>query len=559
MITEKSEAETRALILEAMKKGDSFRIRVTRRIGSGGLGIMASFEDGRADHIAYPEKWLPELAGGGIYQIEAFHATDAMTQIGSAITFNVNGQPQASIDWAKLDSPEWAGPRDCTFPKRPKVMVQQQHLSAEAPMQEQSVDIGRGLSTPVARKADDQALFYMERAQRAEAAVTNERNESARRMELDRVQRQADEKLNEMKRQHEVLLAELRALRTAEPKSSVMDDLAKLAPMLVPVLQTIMTNQSNMALKQAELAAQSSAQQLAAAKEASESLNKVLTAMMSKPAIDPVMLALLQELMKKSETNPMLNDMMSAFSGIMQTNLQVMTAATDAGLINRPNEGGGMGEIVQAISGAAASYFEMLANKQSPQQLQVPQVPQRAAPQLQQGQQQRRQQGPPARAVPAARSNDVRAKFNQLDQAVRAMAPPQQVAAFFLSSLVQDPYVNMKFKEAGNDSLQFFAIHWENWVREDLATRVAYGRALQEAVGAEAVRRGMVSPPEAQPATTPTQAVQPAAQAVVEQPQAAEQNGGEEPDEEEEDEEGAAPLLIDLGEEEQPVELVQRQ
>lgn len=520
MPVEIPEIETRKFIQVAMAKRDSFRIRVARRKNNNtGLEVVASFEEARGDHIVSPEKWLPEMAGGGNYYIDAFHADDPVTQIGGSILFSVSGNSWPAA-WSVIDSPNWRGPGECSYPTRP-VTPQRQSPMLHAVGQEQplAVDVGGGvpISTPITRERgpDNQLLLYMDKAQRAEAASAAMVADAARRSEMESIRRESDKKLDAAERRYETLMAEVRALQQRppeQPKESIVDSLGKLAPLLMPLLQTVLTNQNNAALKQAELAAHAAERQLVAAKESAESVNKILTMMMTRPAIDPVILALLQESMKQKETSPMVAEMASAFTSMSQGFLQTITAATDAGLINRPNEGGGMAEVVGALGGVASSFIDLLAQRQQQGPgVQLPQprtvegermvspalpMPRVARQDLQQ--QQRRP------AVPVPGQQDALAVWNALDRNIKARANPQQVAVFFLDALAKDPVLQQRFRGAGTDLTKFYAAYWQTWTQSNMPLNLPYAQALQDAVVAEARRRGMV-PQEQQPAAVEVQ------------------------------------------------------
>lgn len=514
MPVEIPESETRKLIQAAMAKRDSFRVRVARRKNSNtGLEVVASFEEARGDHIVSPEKWLPELAGGGNYYIDAFHADDPVTQIGGSVLFSVGGNSWPAA-WSVIDSPNWRGPSECSYPTRP-VAAQRQSPVLHVPGQEQpiGVDVGGGvpISTPITRDRgpDNQLLLYMDKAQRAEAASAAMVADAARRSEMESIRRESDKKLDAAERRYETLMAEVRALQQRppeQPKESIVDSLGKLAPLLMPLLQTVLTNQNNAALKQAELAAHAAERQLVAAKESAESVNKILTMMMTRPAIDPVILTLLQESMKQKETSPMVAEMASAFTSMSQGFLQTITAATDAGLINRPNEGGGMAEVVGALGGVASSFIDLLAQRQQqgpgvqlaqPRTVEGERVVSPALPMPRVARPDLQQQRRPVGGVPG--QHDALAAWNSLDRYIKARTNPQQVAVFFLDQLAKDPVLQQRFRSAGTDLTKFYAAYWQTWTQSNMPLNLPYAQALQDAVVAEARRRGMV-PQEQQPA-----------------------------------------------------------
>src|SRR5438132_1587142 len=113
-----TEQETKKLIADAMARGNSFRVRVMRRRPSGGFDVVAMFEEATAEQISFAEKWLPELAGGGSFLVQAFHADAPMAQIGSSLPLSIDNANPRNVDLDAVLSPAWTGPSGLSYPKK---------------------------------------------------------------------------------------------------------------------------------------------------------------------------------------------------------------------------------------------------------------------------------------------------------------------------------------------------------------------------------------------------------------------------------------------------------
>lgn len=515
--------ETLKLISDAVTKGgDNFRMRVQRRPRGGGIpDMVALFEDARAEHFAYPERWLPELAGGGQFILQALHSSDSLREIGSGIHVNVDNAPPKAADPAITSRPDWEGPRTMSHPKPRKQGTQQVSGSING---SESTPIGvdvqqpRTLQTPIPR-GDNSELYWMERAQRTEAEAA----ERLRRAEIEAIRRDADAKTKALEDTVRALREEIRAQRSEGPKQSGLETIvAALAP-LTPVLTAIIQGQNEGKLKMLELQQQTAAQQLAAQQAANERLDKLLQTMMQKPPMDPMataMLDTLKDALKKEDngTGAIMTNVITALSSMSQSTLQILTAATDAGIIGqRGDEGGGTGEVVKELARAGASFFEMMAASKQEAATQTTQ------PRTVQGQ--RVQQAlPQARQTPQQPRPTISA-LQRLDAMVRSYADPAATAKVFLDGLGTDRQLREAFTAANNDIQAFFAAHWEAWARKDLGKTMPYIQKLYEVVVEQAKARGMIR--DVKPAADPGPAAPTPSEGISEP-----EEGAEEPEEE---------------------------
>lgn len=113
-----SEESLKRINAAATEKGDSFTLKVFRRTSlASTLNVIAAFGDAKAIHFTSPELWITELAGGGKFNLLAYHNSDLTTPVGSYITFPVDAQEPRDVDGQAWKKPGWVGPLDLQFPK----------------------------------------------------------------------------------------------------------------------------------------------------------------------------------------------------------------------------------------------------------------------------------------------------------------------------------------------------------------------------------------------------------------------------------------------------------
>jgi hypothetical protein len=479
---EYNEAETKKMIADAVQKGDVFRIRVMRRRANGMPEVIASFEEGRAEHLLYPEKWLPDLAGGGTYSLQGFHNSSPFESVGGSLLFNVENIAPRLVNPDTVQQGDWQGPLNLSYPRqgmrRPSSYAGA--TSIDGAGWTAAVDIDpRGGVTPLRSAVQNGGdLDALSRAQRAEQQLLEMRKQN----EIDNLRRDHAAQMERMNQSVNQLRDELRSSRERDnrPHESLGEVLAKALAPLVPVVQAVVTGQNEMRVKMLDVQQQTTAQQIAAAREGNERLDKILTAMMQPkpPGIDPTV-QLLVEHMKSSSTNPVLTDVINAFSGMSQATLSVMTAATDAGLLGQREEGGATG-IIRELGAAAASFFSTMAERQG-------RVQRGAYPGA--GAYRRLPAGPPPPQQPPP-------AIGQLDQMIKGHFDPAQTARFFLDSLGKDADLTERFAQQNNDIEAFFRSYWSGWAQQNLAVHGPYVSALHEAVMADAKARGWYVPPD---------------------------------------------------------------
>lgn len=523
-IQEFTEQETKQLISELAAKSNSFKIRVQRRHPSGGSKVIALFEEGTAEQIAFAEKWLPDLAGGGQYSIYAFHASDSMKQIGAPIVLSIDNMPPRDVDTAIVRSSAWIGPMGLSYPQvskqAPNGATHFEGSGAEATGPQ------IGAMTPLAGVKTvgtaDPLTIALEKAQQYEKQLEAEKA----RNQIQAIKDQSDRAVAALQQQVNTLVSELReeraraqaqaaAAASATPKETGTDSIAKLIAAITPLVAPLLQSQNEMKVKMMELEARNAQAQLDAAKLAAERIDKFMLASLEKPkGIDPVMQLVLDQLKEKGHGESPLVAMQGA--------LQLITAAKDAGFGGDREQG--IGDIVMGVtenlSRAAEAYFTAKANAPAATQT-IPVQPQQPQARIPQQPQQRL------------------TAFQHLDRMIRRHHNINEVANYFLDGIVQDREIRERFKQAGNDTETFFKTYWLEWAKSNLIAHGPYVQALNEAVQKAAEARGMApkaaatpQPAPAAPAATPQPPASSPASAAQQTVAAAVERMQHEPDEE---------------------------
>lgn len=113
-----SQEDTLRLLVDKSKESDEFYCKVLRRTHlASPPTLIAAFTGAQIAHFTSPELWLPQLAGGGKFQMLGYHATDLNKPVGSYITFSVENEDARDVDMGAPKKPGWRGPSVLEFPK----------------------------------------------------------------------------------------------------------------------------------------------------------------------------------------------------------------------------------------------------------------------------------------------------------------------------------------------------------------------------------------------------------------------------------------------------------
>lgn len=313
--------------------GDNLTIKVYRRPGGAnglsGLGgvphLIATFSGGVVAHMASPELWMPRLAGGGSYALEAYHADDSTKPLTGKLPFSCVGEPIA-IDPTVTMQPGWAGPATMTYPQ-----VQAPRAVAPAQPHQPSFTVGTpapsfstapqtqssGATTPGSPSSsaswnDPSYLINREREMAEEKA----------RLQIENVRRQAEADRIALEAKMEARFAQLQSTSRPADGGGGFAEAIKAA---VPIVMTWMDNQAKRdeARAEAQRRADERAEERAAearrladeaTRRAEERHRDMMERMFAKPAIDPLTLQLLER--RDANEQPLHMALMPILSGV---------------------------------------------------------------------------------------------------------------------------------------------------------------------------------------------------------------------------------------------------
>lgn len=499
--------ETLRAINEKSKEVDNFVIKVMRR--NGGLGslpsLIASFSDASVQHLISPELWVPDLAGGGKFTLQAFHASDLNKPVAGALAFNLDGQEPRDVDSAVTKKPNWRGPTTLEFPKE-SARVQTEDLgpmySAHSPPAPGSGDSATRSNQAWVRQAGGGVQRQEYAGPNGElfgpfgpkaAALESERRELERtRRDLDLEKHKAE--LENTKKQHEASMLAFEA--------KIQASLTQLKPSGPDPMIQMLVEMNKQAAEdrraQLQLAAEDRRAEEARRTEerrsererqdrADERFLKLLTSLNEKPKENPLeTFKAFSELMGAKKDNgiieaqaKMLHSMSEMTSHQISTAMDFVNAAADLQLGARgEEEPGWVKGIDRVLKGVGAIA------KGRAQAAPVPQVPQQLAP----GQQPPPQQQQPQRPPPQTDKSVI----VQIEEAVRAKLPPQEIAKAIIAN-VQEPSMQKALIESGMDFEVAFFKRLGNWHLE-APSNAEYLKVLFAETKTQAIVAGLLAP-----------------------------------------------------------------
>ena len=236
-------------ILEAIKSKaasmnlELFRARISRRAAQHlSPDILATFEDFNITHLTSPELWLPELFGGGIFDISLSHMSDVNVAIAAPyrITYSPDAFPLLKPSYADfmnlLSKPEWLGPLKLIFPRPPnapggRVVTSVTPYGTTITLPNGSTSTVGGPATPDLTK-----LTAVENPPevRQEAVRLMNVQENLMRQERELTDKKTELQIASLKSD---LQQQFQASRPMEGKNTIVETVVALAPFLMQFMQ----------------------------------------------------------------------------------------------------------------------------------------------------------------------------------------------------------------------------------------------------------------------------------------------------------------------------------
>lgn len=452
--------ETLAKIKQAsIESGDTFRVKIYRKRAMTNLpDNIATLDGATLAHIASPEVWMGRLAGGGTYQISVYRPDDPSLPIGGPIVFSINSPAEPKdVDPSVVRQPGWQGPPICVFPETtdrgpsPAYSVGSPagnpHVHApQTIVPGGTLPVGQLSQAPSGASASEAYLrAQLDELQRRLAEEQRRAEEARRTSEMDRMRADHDAKLRELQLQNEAAFRRLEAQNTAAAQQAPQKsgpNLAEILSAVAPIVGQVLQQQA----------------------EATRTQTAILTSLLSRPAIDPALQAiLLDRNNNKSESVEMLNAMPAMMTSMSKMAMTVADAVSELSGPPEPKEAPGVAiarEISKAVQtiglGLSAQAKAKQAAPPPPQSYEaraaLPPPPPAAQPT-------QAFAGPPA--TPQAPVEQPNAKgprkiVDEVEQMIRAKTDPVAIVQLLIRNISNDQ-VQQELIAADGDFQEMFA------------------------------------------------------------------------------------------------------
>lgn len=496
----------------AAAKADNFRTKLWRYENLSGQPVqIATFAEAMVQHVTNPELWVPQFAGGGRYAFSVYHVTDPNIHLGGFLKFQIDGEPR-QLDLNVPFVAGWQGPKALEYPKRPQPQQFNTVASPSNPAgtlpQTNVPGGGGGAVTLTGQQASDSGVAKalgdlqtkIEAYSQSKAALDDEK----RRLELERIRHENEMRMRELELKVVKAQADATSARPVEHSGSALKEIiAVLAPVLQTVLQSQAETRNTMLKLDAERAARD-----AEDRRRSETM---MIELFKRPAVDPVVLALLEKSRDSSAPQAeMVAQMAGAMGNVAEVTMQVVSQAAEManggqehwGLTAAKEVAKGLGALVQgmkppaalkprapALPAPASGFAGLPGSGASGNGAVAAQNFQPPAPGVA-GVQQAPVQ-PPAGQQPQT-------VMQQLVAAIKAYVPPHAVADAVIRSL-NEPTFSAEL-DAVNGSMQELATKYlSDWLPTDPRNMV-YMKALFDEIQKQGTAAGVFEDPQAQQA-----------------------------------------------------------
>ncbi len=484
--------DTLAIISDkAREKGDSFTVRVQRRVSSSPTPQTVALLNGAtAEQLAQPETWLTRLAGGGNYLLTIYHSDDRLRMLGGVLLVTVKGDG-VEVDPTVVDTPDWVGPKVMLFPSLLPKPKEIQFLNVSG--MPSGGTVGSAPRTDSDHGGPAAGRFHEQQLAAAQAQLTQAR------MELERERHKAD--LDLLKRAQDLEIAKLRTELTgsmARPQqtNATMELVQAFSPMLTKLIEVMGDSRKDKA-------------------SASEDrLLALMTQMANKPAISPEVLALIAQRQDNSEaTGKVFSQMAEATGSVVSMAMSAVQAMTEAQ--QGPEESTTLKVIREVVKGVAAvsqdaAQQRMMPNRALPpspagaRTRRPPTTPRPSNPatpeapaQVAHSPTESPETGAPANGFAGLEDDEASLNTTALEATIamiKDLVPAPHVARFFISN-IRDPSIQSSLEAHGWSPVEAFSPYLSAWVAED-ETRAQYLADIIREAGRLGAATGMTTTDE---------------------------------------------------------------
>lgn len=504
--------QTYEMIRNLAKESDAFNVKVSRRPGLNmPSSIIANLNGASATHLLNPELWLPQLAGGGKFVLQAYHATDLNKPVGGLISFNIDNIEAKEVDPLAPSKTGWQGPAEVAFPLPQQRRSQEDALgyptnihSPPGPDAPNSASRsnngyvrspGGGFTRP---NYDDAGDPNWERTPRGLQAVEAERRKleeeklaAERERAKDRLEAQAKAHEAEMKAFRAEMMAELKANKAAAPTGP--DPMIEMLKQQAEDRRAAETRAADDRRASETQRSEDRREARAAADAAAIRFEKLLEKLTDRPKENPLeMVAKVAEILHKGNSNEasmkMMHNMAEMHGVQMETAMSFIEHAANLQMGPSDAEPGWVKGLEQVMK-AGASVVKGMTQRR-PQLAPPPQLPPQGQPQ--------QAPAPAAKSVPVPQQTQAPVLvIDQFVEAIKRAGTPIEIPvagiAKALREQIHDESLQAAFAEAGGDFERVLQKHLWNWANEKPA-HMAYLQALVVEVKRQFVEAGLIEP-----------------------------------------------------------------
>ena len=461
-------------------------------------------------HVVNPELWLPQLMGGGQFELDVYLPGGGATPVAAGFMFNLQGETRAYINHDAVDAPDWKGPAKITYPMKPPAKPSGGATPTIISALPQSAGTNAAPQTTSSGSAPSGGVppQYLEALQRMQAefaaqtqAFQQQIAEERRRAEEERHKRE----LEAIRMTQQAELASIKAAQQAEliavraemerlkviaatpplppppEKPSLTDIIKDVLPAAAPLITTYIQSQAEERRRAEERQAR-----------AEERTAELIKEMRSKPAIDPTIEKLMERFAAEQQPASALIQQSAQATATMATQMMTMVQ-TMAESLQGPEESP-MIKAVREVGGAIKDIVAAGAQqavKPPPRRLPKPEdgtaqppPPQNGATGAQPAQSFHGYTSPAATDAPPT----PKSALERIKAMLLAHEDPDKVAIAALHAL-QTPEFQKALEAAEMNFEKLFSnLMTPEWVQGNSTYAIAFGQAFQK----QAMMAGMV-------------------------------------------------------------------
>jgi hypothetical protein len=281
-------------------------------------------------HVANPELWLPQLMGGGRFELDVYLPGNNAAPAVSGFVFDLQGDPRSFPDHDVVDVPSWKGPKKITYPMKPAVKPSTTAIPTFiASPQSVSTNVAPQTSSSGPTSSGGVPPQYLEEVRRMQAEfaahtqmLQQQIADERRRAEEERHRREVEAIRAAQQAELAALKADLDRIKSAPPptppppppeKPSIADMIRDILPAAAPLITAYLNSQAEERRRAEERQAR-----------AEERTAELIKEMRSRPVIDPEVGKLLERLSAEQQPASVLVQQSAQATATMAAQMMTM-------------------------------------------------------------------------------------------------------------------------------------------------------------------------------------------------------------------------------------------